>query len=627
MYGYCGKVLRVNLSKGTIGEEPLNEEWARKYIGGRGLALRYLWDMVSAETAPLSPESPLIIAAGPFAGTPVLTGSRFVVMAKSPLTGLLGDAESGGFFGHELKCAGYDLIIVEGKATSPVYLSISEAGVKIKDATGLWGQSTYDSQKALREQEGGARVIGIGQAGENLVAYASVIHDMIYACGRAGMGAVMGSKNLKAVAVKGWQTVPVAEPDALKAEMKTLSNEIRENTSCQILGKYGTWNGLSGLINNGILPTKNCQTGVFAQADNITSDGMLNAVFADRRTCYACPIRCRRVVQGKKGEYPISREYAGPQYESVAALGPLLLNGDQEAICYLNQLCDAYGMDTISVGVCIAFTMESYERGVLSAETVGLEPRWGDVPAIAKLIEMIARRQGWGDVLAHGVRYTSQHLGHGSAAWSLEVKGLEMAMHDPRGKKSVGLSYATCHRGADHMESIHDEGFQRDDAMPDLGFTQAMDRRQLEGKPRLAVKGQDYWGGIADSIAVCKFPTVPGRPFNPRRLLKVFNYVTGWNWSFEEFLLAGERVFNLGRLFIVREGARRKDDTLPPRLAEPMPEGPTAGESISPEVLSQLLDEYYDIRGWDRDGVPTLATIHRLGLEDMEAVVEEANVG
>ena len=623
MYGYCGKILLVNLSTGEIAEEALNEEWARKHIGGRGLALRYLWDKVSPDTDPLSPENVFIIAPGPFAGTSMPTGSRFVVMAKSPNTGLLGDAEAGGFFGHELKRAGYDLVIVEGRAPAPVYLSICRQKVQLKDATRLWGKSNYEAQKAIKEWEDGARIVGIGQAGENMVVYANVIHDMIYACGRAGMGAVMGSKNLKAVAVKGWQGVEIADEDTLKAEAKALSDDLIADTSCDVLGRYGTWNGLTPLQTNGILPTKNFQFGTFDLGENISSDAMLENVYAGRRTCYACPIRCRRVVS-VEGEFPASPEYAGPQYESVAALGSLLLNGDRDAICHANQLCDAYGMDTISVGVCIAFTMESYERGVLSAEEVGLEPDWGDPHAIMKLIEMIALRQGFGDVLADGVRAAAEHVGQGSSAWALEVKGLEMPMHDPRGKKNVGLSYATCHRGADHMEAIHDEAFQRDDVLPELGLTQAMDRRQVEGKPQLTIKTQDYWGVLADTLAICKFPMIPPRPLSPSRVVECFNAVTGWDWTLDDLVRAGERIFNLGRLFNIREGVSRKDDVIPDRLADKMPEGATQGESIPPDVFDALLDEYYDLRGWDRNGIPTLGTLERLELQGMASVVEDA---
>jgi aldehyde:ferredoxin oxidoreductase len=626
LHGYSGKLLRVNLTAGTIKEEPLNEAWAKDYIGGRGLALRYLWDEVQPHTDPLGPDNVLIVAPGPFAGTNVPMGSRFVLMAKSPLTGLLGDTESGGHFGFALKTAGYDLLIIEGRAARPVYLAIGPNGVKIKDASALWGQSVYDSQKALKAAEPGARVIGIGQAGENGVAYANVIHDLVYACGRAGLGAVMGSKNLKAVTVKSGRSLPPADPETLRAESKSLDDDVMSNASMGTLAKWGTWNGLAGLIANGILPTKNFQTGVFAGSDKLTGDALLESVFVDRRTCHACPLRCRRVVE-TTGEFPSSREYAGPQYETVAALGSLLLNGDPAAICHANQLCDAYGLDTISVGVCIAFTMESYERGVITAQEVGLEPKWGDAHAIMKLIDMTAQRQGWGDLMAQGVRKMAQKVGQGSAAWALEVKGLEIAMHDPRGKKGVGLSYATMHRGADHMETMHDEGFNRDNALPDLGFTTPMVRTDTAGKPLLVMKGQDYWGSLVDSVAMCKFPQPPTRPLTAPRLAKIFNAVTGWGWSVDDLMKAGERITNLARLFNVREGASRKDDTLPPRLAEKLTEGATAGESFGPDVLSGMLDEYYTLRGWDMDGIPTPAKLADLGLRDMTYVIKEAKRG
>jgi len=626
LYGYTGKLLRVNLTAGTIKEEPLNEAWAKEYIGGRGLALRHLWEAVAPGIDPLGPDNVFIVAPGPFAGTNVPMGSRFVVMAKSPLTGLLGDAESGGYFGTALKTAGYDLIIVEGQAAQPVYLAIDASGAQLKDASTLWGQSVYDSQKALKDVEPGARMIGIGQAGENRVAYANVIHDLVYACGRAGMGAVMGSKNLKAVTVKGGRALTAADPETLRAENKSFSEDILSNASLATLAKWGTWNGLAGLSANGILPTKNFQTGVFPAGEMLNGDALNETVLVDRRTCHACPLRCRRVVE-TKGEFSSSREYAGPQYETVAALGSLLLNPEPDVICHANQLCDAYGLDTISVGVCIAFTMESYERGVVTAEEVGLEPKWGDPHAIVKLIEMTALRRGWGDLMARGVRKMAKQVGQGSEAWALEVKGLEMAMHDPRGKKGTGLSYATCHRGADHMESMHDEGFNRDNALPEVGFTTPMVRTDVAGKALMVKKMQDYWGALMDSVAMCKFPQMPTRPMTAPRLVRVFNAVTGWGYSLDDLVAAGERMTNLARLFNVREGAGRKDDTLPSRLADKMPEGATAGESFGPDVLDKLLDEYYTLRGWDMDGIPMSAKLAELGLADMAYVVKEAKRG
>jgi aldehyde:ferredoxin oxidoreductase len=619
MYGYMGRILRVNLTDGVVRTEDLDEQSATRFLGGRGLAAKVLWDEMEPGIDPLEPGNVFVVATGPFAGTAMPAGSRFVIMAKSPLTGLLGDAEIGGYFGHYLKKAGYDAVVFEGRAKSPKYLAILDGEACLRDASDLWGKSVADTVTDIRETEGKTtRVLAIGPAGEALVRYANVMSEAKYAGGRSGMGAVMGSKHLKAIAVSGHAEVQVADPEEFGRLRRGLVKDLKENASAQHLGRYGTWNTMAGVTGNGILPTKNFETGVFDRAEEIDGDALMEALLDGRETCYGCPIRCRRVIK-PVDEHSGTDVYGGPQYEAVAALGSLCMNADPVAIAVANALCNAYGMDVISAGACIAFAMECVERKALTAEDIGFDLRWGDPDAVIRLVHMIGERQGIGNLLAEGVKRASEQIGKGSEAWAMHVKGMEVAMHDPRGKKGVGLSMATCHRGPDHMECLHDEAFERGNGFPDLGLVEPMSRMATEGKPRMVKVTQDYWGVLGDCVCVCKFPMGPGRPLTPKLLTAILNAITGWDLTLDELLTAGERVFNLCRMLIVREGASRKDDTLPERFGKPMPAGPTAGETVTATELQSMLDEYYRLRGWSNEGVPLKETLDRLGLLDLLA--------
>jgi len=616
MYGYMGKILRVDLSKRSTSIESLDEEIAKMYIGGRGFGVKVLFDELTPGINPLSENNKLIFSTGPFVGTLIPGSSRCVVMAKSPLTGLLGDTDFGGYFPKEMKSTGFDAIIIEGKAEKPVYLWIHDGTVEIKDATHLWGKVTSKTQEEiLREiKDSKAKIVCIGPGGENLVRYACIVSELRYVGGRLGLGAVMGSKNLKAVVVRGEKKVAIAKEKELDTLVKALNYDLVNDGSCESLMEYGTWNSTAPAQLKGILPTKNFQKTSFEGIDKIDGDAMVKKILVGRRTCYACPIRCRRVVEAET-PYKVSPEYGGPQYEAVASLGPLCLNDNPVAIAKANELCNEYSLDVISTGVCIAFAMECFEKGVLTKEDIGFPLKWGNHEAMMRLIEMIAKREGIGDILAEGLRRAASRIQGGSEKWAIHVKGLEMAMHDPRGKKGIGLSYATSHKGADHMESMHDEAFERDNALPELGFTKSLSRKSKAGKALLVKTLQDYWGTMADCLVSCKLPFIPPRPFTPTRAVEALNNVTGWDLSLDEFVLAGERVFNLCRIFNVREGVRRKDDVLPERLGETLKEGGSAGESFTKDDLDSLLDEYYSLRGWTKDGVPTKETLHKLGLE------------
>ena len=617
--GFAGKLLRVNLSEGRCRSEPLTGDLARMYLGGRGFAARILYDELEKGVSPLGPDNKMVFAAGVLTGTPVPVGNRTLLAAKSPLTGIWGDAVLGGRFGMELKRAGFDIIIVEGMSEKPVYLWIRDGRVELRDAARLWGMETGDAQEAILGEVGKATVLGIGPGGENLVRFASVLSELKFSASRTGMGAVMGSKKLKAIAVRGTRRIEVAEPETLKDLTRQIIREIREDGSCGTLTRYGTWNNLSPLQRYGILPTKNFRAGVIEGGERLEGEAMVKAILTDRETCPGCPIFCRRVVRMEK-PYEISGKYGGPQYETVAALGSMLLNTDPAVIAKAHEMCNRFGIDTMSTGSCITWAMECRERNVgLKGISTGQPPAdrlpaWGDAEGIFRMIEEIASRRGTGALLADGVKAAAERTGKGSEAWSLQVKGLEMAMHDPRGKKGMGLNYATANRGGCHLQMIHEDALENGGPFPELGLSESMGRKQLDGKPYMVKITQDYFGTLADSLGLCKFPMNAWRPFTPERVTEAVGLVTGWKTDLQELLTTGERIYNLCRLFNVREGLDRKDDVLPERLGEPLPEGASAGETLGREDLTKLLDEYYGLRGWDENGVPTEETLERLSL-------------
>lgn len=620
MFGFAGKLLRVNLSSGDITSELPTEGFARSYLGGRGFAARLLYDELEPAIDPLGPENKIVFATGVLTGTPAPVGNRTLVAAKSPLTGIWGDAALGGWFGAELKKAGFDALLVEGVAGRPVFLWIHDGQVEIRDATHLWGQDTGPAQAMILEEVGKATVLGIGPAGENRVAYASVLSELRFSASRSGMGAVMGAKRLKAVAVRGTGRVEVADRKGLTALTRQVNKEIKANDSCGTLTRYGTWNNLTPLQQYGILPTKNFQAGVIEGGERLESEAMVEAILTRRETCPLCPIFCRRVVVMEE-PYELSGIYGGPQYETVAALGSMLLITDPAVIAQAHELCNRYGLDTISTGVCIAWAMECWERGIdlsgsgPAGESLGRPLPWGDAEVLFSLIEEIAYRRGLGALLADGLRAAVETVGQGSDAWALEVKGQELPLHDPRGKKGMGLAYATTNRGADHMQTIHEDALALGGPFPELGLDRAMDRNQLEGKAYLVKTTQDYFGTLADTLGICKFPMNAWRPYTPTRVAEAVALVTGWDITLQELVTTGERIYNLCRLFNVREGITRANDTAPRRLAEPLPAGGSAGERFTDADLDSLLEDYYQLRGWDENGIPTRETLVRLGLD------------
>ncbi len=625
MYGYAGRLLRVDLGSGKTWVEPLDEARARRYVGGRGMGARILMDEVPEGCDPLGPQNRLVLAMGPLAGTYAPGSGRYVIVAKSPATGGFGEAYTGGFVAHELKYAGYDGIVVQGRAPQKAYLSISNDRVEIRPAVHLGGRGTLETEQTIKEEMGDfeTRIVSIGLAGENGVRFACVMNDTDRAAGRTGLGAVMGSKNLKAIAIRGTGRVELADPKAFREHALADLAKIRKHPwlgdSPGSVGALGTAGGVEDLSGMGILPTRNWETGTWEYADRISGTAMKNTILLGHRACQACPVGCTRVVRVADGPFGgVRPEYGGPEYETVAAFGSLCQNRNLQAIALLNQQCNVYGLDTISAGSAIAFAMECFEKGILTEKEIGFRLDWGDAAAMVRLLDMIARREGVGDLLAEGTRRAAATLGCGASGLAVEVKGLEFGMHEARGKKGLALSYATAPRGADHMEGFHDPALAVPNAWPELGVTEAMDRFTLEGKPRVVRLAEDYTSFI-NSLPLCSFMSLPiGGVRNTEEISGMLAAATGWrDITLEEEMAIGERAYNLARAFTVRESGGKADDRLPPKLSRSLRDGASRGQVITDEDLKGALQEYYRLRGWSENGTPTETKLTELGLEDV----------
>ncbi|HHV78563.1 MAG TPA: aldehyde ferredoxin oxidoreductase family protein [Firmicutes bacterium] len=610
MFGYAGRLLRVNLSDRKIEIESLDEGTARKYIGGSGLAGYFLVNETGVETDPLGPENLLIMMAGPLTGTRVPTSGRHAIVAKSPLTGIWGESDVGGTWGATLKRAGFDGIIVSGISDTPVYLLIDEDGTQILDARELWGKDTYETDKAIKHLHGEKAVTAcIGQAGERLVKFAAVMTDGkdARAAGRCGMGAVMGSKKLKAIAVRGNSRVKCADEEALTRSLKEVVPKMVQNAKG--LSTYGTAGGLPTMEFLGDFPIKNWSLGKWEeQAKRISGQAVAERMLTGRYHCAACPIGCGREVRIDSGKYaPV--EGAGPEYETLAMLGANVLVDDLEAICKANEMCNRYGLDTISTGGVIGYAFEAFERGFLTIEdTDGLRLEWGSADVLLSLIDKIARREGLGDRMAEGTRAFARSLGPRAIEFAVETKGLDFPAHDPRAYNSVGLAYATSARGACHLSGFT-HNFEKTLNMPELGYPEVQDRFGVEGKGRFTALLQDLMC-MMDSLKLCKFSLSAGIKLT--QCVEWLNIVTGWDVSAEEFMRTGERLFNMKRMYNVKHGTSRKDDTLPYRILTSRRKEGGAATNLPP--LGELLSQYYEHRGWDEFGVPKPEKLKELGL-------------
>lgn len=610
MHGYFGRYLRVDLTQRRIETRETDSIWLQRYLGGAGIGARILYDETDAATDPLGPANLLAAFTGPFTGTRVPSTSRHHVMARSPLTGIFGESNVGGSWSVHFKKCGYDGLVVIGRADAPVYLWISDDGAEIRDAAPIWGLDAYESAAWVKGRTAAtATVAVIGPAGEKLAPIASIPHigHVVRAAARTGLGAVMGSKNLKAIAAFGTREIPLADPARLEAGVKARMEHIK--TVTETFRKFGTSGGIGTYEKIGNFPLKNWTQGRWDGVEKITGVAMHDTVLSGRKACLNCPIVCGRHVKIAEGPYgPL--DAAGPEYETIGTLGGECLVDDLAAICKANDLCNRYGLDTISAGATIAFTMEAFEKGLLTrGDTDGIDATWGNADALVALVEKMGRREGIGVLMSEGSYKMARALGRNAVEFAVHVKGLEPSAHDPRRFFSHALNYATAARGACHNASWS-HPYELSLAAPEIGIDQPQDAYQVDGKAEFTAKLQDMQTAF-DCLVICRFTQV-GKAVTLSDVTGWLSAVVGRDIAVPELMEAGERVFNLKRLFNTRTGISRKDDFLPPRLLTRNRTGAELTNQLPP--FGRLLSDYYEHRGWSEDGVPTPEALQRLGL-------------
>src|SRR5215207_6842 len=596
-------ILKVNLSSGETEEYHIPEKWEKDFLGGASLAARILYDSLTRELDALSPDAPLLFMMGPMTGTSGPTTGRFVICGKGPATGLWAESNIGGFWGPELRAAGYDGLWITGRATEPVYLWLNGSRLEVRSAAHLWGQNTYTTQDKVKEEVGekSARVCVIGQAGEKQVMFASIMCDHGRMAGRTGMGAVMGAKNLKAIAVRGTNAIPVFDLEKYKPLRSESNRRLRDDNEAKILREVGTGGAANYAEYLGAMPVKYYTHGSFESVDEVSGAKMTETILVGRSACQGCVIACGRVV--KLGD---KAKRKGPEHETMVGFGANLLNDNLEAIVDLGELCDRFGMDTISASNTIGLAFHLYEKGLVTVnDTGGIELKWGDMDAVEQLVRLIGSREGIGDILAQGSLMFGAHFGAEDEA--VQVNGLEVAYHDPRGVSGMALSYATSPRGACHNQSDYffvDWGHTHEK----LGITY-FDRHGHAEKSANVARHQD-WRTVFNSIVMCIFANT-----DPELQVKLINAACGLDWTIGDMMLCGERGWNLKRAINNRMGLTRANDRLPKALRKPFPDGGSAG--YTPDIESMLV-AYYQHRGWDAEtGKPSREKLSELGLDDI----------
>ncbi|HKK95082.1 MAG TPA: aldehyde ferredoxin oxidoreductase family protein [Anaerovoracaceae bacterium] len=608
-YGYSGKILKINLSTSEISQEIVTEKMMRKYMGGKGLISYYLKRDIKGDIDAFSKDNKLYFMTGIMSGIPAAGTSRMIMGTKSPVTGAFGMSESGGYIATELKKAGWDGIIVEGKAKGPVYLNIEDNKVEIKDADHLWGKNIGYTNEMLKEELNDKRVkiaqIGIG--GENQVLYACVINDLKHACGRCGIGAVMGSKNLKAVTVKGTGKINFKNPEGIKEISKWYASVFKDNPLSNGLYLYGTSGGVVPTSYSGILPTRNFRDGSFEKASEISGQHMAETILIKREGCFACPVRCKRVVKVDRKDFKVDPKFGGPEYETIGSMGSLCGIGDIEVIAKAHELCNDYGIDTISAGVCIAFAIECFEKNIIDEKiTGGIKLEFGNEKVLLQLLEDIAYRRDFGKILSNGVKHMSELFGKDSSEFAMQVKGQELPMHDPRGKTGVALGYSVSPTGADHMQAGHDvlvakEGFVLDE-MKHFGLSHTIEPKEIS-KDKAEMYGiLEKWWSFLNMAGVCFFIPAPRGSMPVLTLLKLLNFATGWDVTSEEALEIGKRGIDDARIFNYKFGVDEKEENLPERLHQPLENGALKGQCIDKEAFLDMKQEYFKYMDWDENG-------------------------
>ena len=603
MYGYAGYVLKVDLTKGKVIKEELKRELIQKFLGGRGFGAKTLFDELAPGVDPLSPQNIIIFAVGPFTGTLVPKGCKYSVISKSPMTNCYGDSEGGGFFGPELKYAGFDMIVIYGASEKPVYLWINDGRAEIRDASNLWGKSTFETTELIQEELGdkSIKVACIGPAGENLVRYACICNDLYRQAGRTGMGAVMGSKKLKAVAVRGTGEIKIAKPDEFLELAKEALKKTLEMPATKMLREQGTLLQIMASNEWGVLPTRNFQDGVFELAERLSAQYAIEHLFVKARACFGCPVACGHVRYVKSGKYKGALN-EGPEYELTAMLGSNCGIGSLECVTKAAQLCDELGLDGISTGNVIGFAMECYERGILTdKDTGGLKLNFGNEEALLEVIRKIASREGIGDLLAEGVKRAAEKLGKGAEDIAVHVKGLELPAYDARGSMGTALGFAIADIGGSHCRSWT--------MGPEISKGI---RFEVAGKAEM-VRDSIRARTLPDILGFCRFCLLDFDTY-----AKLLTAITGIEYKASDLIEVTDRVYTLTRAFNVREGITRQQDTLPKRvLTEPLKQGPTKGVYVKREDLDKMISEFYKLYGWDENGIPREETLRKLGLEDV----------
>ncbi|MGE5482658.1 MAG: aldehyde ferredoxin oxidoreductase family protein [Bacteroidota bacterium] len=622
--GYNGKILEVDLGTGGIALKSMPEEVYRRYLGGGALAGYLLRDEWTPGGNPLGPDNTLVFAGSVVTGAPCPGFARFSVAGRSPLTGTIVDSQAGGFFGPELKAAGFDAIVVRGEAAHPCCLWVHEGEAELRDAGAHWGLETGPTHDALRAELGDrrVRVACIGPGGEQRVRYANIGNELAFYNGRGGLGAVMGAKRLKAIAVRGTQALTFAEPEVLRDSARRFAAEL-PTSGLATMKTLGTARAVQSLNAAGGLPTRNFSAGSFSGADKISGEAIHNTIFTRRHGCFACPVTCKQSVSAEQ-PWPVDERYGGPEYETIASFGSYLCIEDVVAVAKANEICNRYGIDTISAGATIAFAMDCFEAGLLTTrQTEGLELRFGNVDAALTLLERIARREGQlGWLLGEGVARAAASIGRGAERFAVHVKGRELPAHMPSHKPSLALAYGTGVIGPDHMSSIHDPAVTPE--VPEtafrrllaLGLTERAPLEVLDDRKVELFRLSYLFGSAMESLSLCLFCFVPYGPFGFEDLVRLVKAVTGWEMSLEELLVVGERRLNLFRLLSLADGVGSVQEHLPWRLHQPLMEG--AGKGAGRKVAEKEYEEarrlYYQRSGWDENGVPLPEKLAALGL-------------
>ena len=629
-YGYTGKILHVNLTTSEIKVEEPDEQFYRTYMGGSAMGMYYVLKETPAGAEALSPENVLALCTGVVTGTPISGQSRLTSVAKSPLTGCIGDAQGGGYFPAEMKFSGFDAVIIKGKSPKPVYLWMHHGEAELRDASHLWGMTTGDAEDKLKEELEDKRieVLQIGPAGENMVRFAALISMSNRANGRTGMGAVMGSKNLKAVVVRGKQKPSIANPEKFK-ELQKLAKTNLEPTGMDDFGKYGTPDVCSPQNKSGGLPTYNFNSGTFEKHEEINGKTLYNEHLRGhekdeqnrfgRDTCFSCSIKCKRVSQIDEGPFKTDAKYGGPEYETLATFGSYCGISNMDAIIHANALCNMYGMDTISCGATISWAMECWAEGKITAEdTGGIELEYGSAEAMVKITEMIAKREGFGKILAEGSQKASEIIGRGTEDYLITSKGQEAPAHMPQVKRSLSVIYAANPFGADHESSEHDAGYKAyPERMEQIGLTNPQEKLALNKEMMRFAMVTQHLSSAVDSLSVCAF--IFGASFqlyDADNLVEVVNAVTGWDTDITEILAVGERRLNMLRAFNSREGIGRESDTLPKKMFKrPLEGGRSDGYVLDEKEWEAALEDYYRLCDWNVEtGHPSLNKLESLGL-------------